>query len=424
MDEVLFYNIYDVGCTLVECIYMLLLLCLFTGEKFRSKNNLAMAVLEAVITVGATYFISDIAIKAVFLAFGNGIIWSIIKKQKILQGVAISGLSLGLICSIQTLVLLIISFFWNDPAFDMGTFFIANWQWSIIMHVACLSISVIMYWLLRNFHFEWETKDLLLAGITGLTEILVGASSTEKLFREGVEEKGGMFFSACLLWVIVFLIVQFQQTSHLRIKEAKERLRLQSLESEVTYFRSKAKEEQRVRRLYHDMKNLMLAVKLSKEDSMLLDSVEEDLEEYGQYYESGNAILNVILKEKIKAAKDKDIDLQVDVDFTEGGFMEDRDIVTIFGNALDNAMEASQKLSAEERMITVKARKARNMLFIVFENNMAEDWNPDLHTTKKDEFLHGFGIVNMKESVERYDGSCVIDTEKKRFLVRILIPIP
>lgn len=424
MNEILFYKIFDIVCTMVEMVVLILFISTFTGEKFCSKNNLKIGSCQAVLTVAATYLIPVTAFKSVFLALLFGMIWSFFKKENYVKGIAIAGLSLGMLCSIQTMVNFIESFFWNNPGFNMGKFYLGHWKWSSIMQMACLILSILLYFMLRGFHFKWEVKDLILAGSTGFTEIIIAAVSTEKLLKEGVEDKSGLFFSTCLSLVIIFLIIHFQQISQLRAKEEKERMRLQSLELEVSYFRSKAQEEQKVRKIYHDMKNLMLAAKLDMENSSLLDSVEQDLEEYGHFYESGNGVLNVILKEKRKAAKDRKIDMQIDVDFTEGNFIEDRDIVIIFGNALDNAIEACDKLSAQEGLITVKAGRIRKMLTIVFENNLAEEEVLPLSTSKSDGFLHGFGITNIKESVERYDGTCTIETKEQQFIMQILIPVP
>lgn len=49
--------------------------------------------------------------------------------------------------------------------------------------------------------------------------------------------------------------------------------------------------------------------------------------------------------------------------------MEPLDISTIFGNAIDNAIEASENLPEYKRLITVKAERVRDMLLITIENN-------------------------------------------------------
>ena len=43
-------------------------------------------------------------------------------------------------------------------------------------------------------------------------------------------------------------------------------------------------------------------------------------------------------------------------------------------------------------------------------------------TTKKDNFLHGYGISNIKNAVEKYNGTCTITKENRKFTLKILIP--
>ena len=98
------------------------------------------------------------------------------------------------------------------------------------------------------------------------------------------------------------------------------------------------------------------------------------------------------------------------------------DLSTIFGNALDNALEASVKLPPEQRLITVKARSIHDVLMIVFENYAAAGRKNG--TSKEDGFLHGFGIPNIQKAVEKYNGECVIRQEDGKFVMKNIIPLP
>ena len=89
--------------------------------------------------------------------------------------------------------------------------------------------------------------------------------------------------------------------------------------------------------------------------------------------------------------------------------------------ALDNAMEASERLPEDQRLVTVKAERVRDMLIITVENNTLPGTQP---ATKKDRFVHGFGIPNIKKAVEKYDGQCSFRQEDGTYLLKILIPIP
>ena len=99
-------------------------------------------------------------------------------------------------------------------------------------------------------------------------------------------------------------------------------------------------------------------------------------------------------------------------------FIEPLDVSTIFGNGLDNAIEASEKLP-------VKAGKMQNFFSVLIENNCLQDsGNTKSRTTKNDDFLHGFGISNMRKAVEKYDGQLMTKCENGKFTLKILILIP
>ena len=125
----------------------------------------------------------------------------------------------------------------------------------------------------------------------------------------------------------------------------------------------------------------------------------------------------------MKVAKEKQIDLMVVIDFKDINFIEPLDISTIFGNSIDNAIEGVEKVSKENKVILVKAGKVNNFISIVVENNYNENEKlGNRRTTKKDTFLHGFGISNIKNAVEKYKGTCTITREEGKFTLKILLP--
>ena len=94
---------------------------------------------------------------------------------------------------------------------------------------------------------------------------------------------------------------------------------------------------------------------------------------YESYYQTGNETLNVLLRDKARIAREKSIDFSAIVHFEDGKFLEPLDISTIFGNALDNAIEASEKLPPDRRMITVKTSRVGDGLMILVENYALEE---------------------------------------------------
>ena len=141
------------------------------------------------------------------------------------------------------------------------------------------------------------------------------------------------------------------------------------------------------------------------------------------HFESQEQVVYMNMK-KMSELLEKEIDLMVVIDFKDIDFIEPLDISTIFRNAIDNAIERVEKLQKENRVILIKAGKVNNFISIVVENNYNENEKlGNRKTTKKDNFLHGYGISNIKNAVEKYNGTCTITKENEKFILKILIPI-
>lgn len=200
------------------------------------------------------------------------------------------------------------------------------------------------------------------------------------------------------------------------------------LEAKLSYFKDKTEEEERVRRVYHDMKNHLLVLQAQAEDSKeigrSIESLQEEIEGYEAYCRTGNDFLDVVIRDKIRAARSRGIDFQEMIRFGDSDFIDPLDISTIFGNALDNAIETSEKLAESMRLITVKASRIHDMMVIAVENNMRPDMPVYGKTSKKDTQMHGFGIPNIQSAAQKYGGQCTARAKDGKFVLKVMIPIP
>ena len=72
----------------------------------------------------------------------------------------------------------------------------------------------------------------------------------------------------------------------------------------------------------------------------------------------------------------------------------------------------------------MKAGKMQNFFSVLIENNCLQDsGNTKSRTTKNDDFLHGFGISNMRKAVEKYDGQLMTKCENGKFTLKILLKL-
>ena len=106
--------------------------------------------------------------------------------------------------------------------------------------------------------------------------------------------------------------------------------------------------------------------------------------------------------------------------------MDPVDIYTIFGNALDNALECVAKFEDKTRKtISVIVTKRANMLLFQFENyydEIVSDDKNEFHTTKEQNGYHGFGLKSIEHTAEKYGGIMNISTDHSIFLLQVMIP--
>lgn len=107
--------------------------------------------------------------------------------------------------------------------------------------------------------------------------------------------------------------------------------------------------------------------------------------------------------------------------------MDVMDICSIFGNAIDNAIECELKITdKEKRLIHVTVSRQKNFLILRFENyyDMELKYKQGrLITTKKEKEYHGYGLKSIQYIADKYDGAVSIDTKNNWFDLKILIPM-
>ena len=148
---------------------------------------------------------------------------------------------------------------------------------------------------------------------------------------------------------------------------------------------------------------------------------------YDSGYETENEALDVIITEKSLACRKQNIVLSCMADGKSLDFMKDTDIYSLFGNLLDNAMEAVAKTDESSRTISLSVRKKNGFLLVNIRNGYRGELS--FHgglpvTSKRDKAYHGFGMKSIKYVVDKYDGEMTITADKGIFNLSIVFPVP
>ena len=306
---------------------------------------------------------------------------------------------------------------------------ILRWEVYVIAIAIRIVSLIIIYEVLKNFKYKIKANDcavlstVFMIGFAALMFSVYNVLNLSKIPHI-------LIFFSLTIFILIFLIVFLysKNTMFLREQEQKDKMQIAQLQQQFAYYQEKLKDEEKVRSVYHDMKNHLLVLQRqinSPETAEMVEKLQSQVAMYEDYEHTGNDILDIILKEKSETAREKHIALSVTADLNGVDFIEPLDVSTIFGNGLDNAIEASEKLPEEQRAIFVKAGKMQNFFSVLIENNCLQDsGNTKSRTTKNDDFLHGFGISNMRKAVEKYDGQLMTKCENGKFTLKILILIP
>ena len=182
---------------------------------------------------------------------------------------------------------------------------------------------------------------------------------------------------------------------------------------------------------YHDLKHQIAGLRAETDEQKRkdwLDVMEEEISAFESLNKTGNQVLDTILAAKIFHCRRKKIQISCVADGKLLDFMHVTDICSIFGNALDNAIESVILLPEEEKRLihlTVSAKK--NFVFIKVENYCEEKVEVNEHgilpTSKADKNNHGFGIKSICYAVQKYDGSVNFGVKNNWFELSILIPL-
>lgn len=181
---------------------------------------------------------------------------------------------------------------------------------------------------------------------------------------------------------------------------------------------------------YHDLKNHIIALRTNGNDSQrheYLDKLENEIHDYEAMNKTGNQVLDTLLTSKNLRCMQHKIDMTSVIDGSLFDSMDVMDICSIFGNALDNAIECELKIKDyEKRMIHVDAFSEKSFLIIRFENYYEGDIRFERGlpvTSKKETSLHGYGLKSLRYTVHKYKGEVQIDARDNWFSLRILIPL-
>lgn len=221
------------------------------------------------------------------------------------------------------------------------------------------------------------------------------------------------------LYISTFLAFYlFARTQHqnqvIRYQEQSE----QQMRMQLKHMDETILNQNELRALRHDMNSHFIALKSYfdaadiKKGQQYITNLLDQLQDITPSINTGNNALDTILSVKMSFAESKGIAFYARISIQENLFLDPQDLTIIFGNALDNAIEACDRLPENvEKKIELFLRQDASSINCKITNTALPNTEKNFFTSKTDKINHGFGIKNMKEALEKY--SSVFSFEQK-----------
>ena len=196
------------------------------------------------------------------------------------------------------------------------------------------------------------------------------------------------------------------------------------------HYETLLKNTQEIRSLRHDMQSHVNALSyFSKEKDWeklqaYIEEVNENAQKVRPYTVNVNhGFINAILEDSL--SKEPEIAFSCDGKIPADIQIDDFDLCTIFSNLIRNAVEACNRLPEDaKKWIHLDLYMLQDNLYIRMENPVISEINVQKlegSTSKEDKKNHGFGIYNLKNAVEKYQGEVSFDCEDQKFIAEIVL---
>lgn len=330
------------------------------------------------------------------------------------------------------------------------------WKYNFILYVGltifdlivnCIFVGIPVLIIIKTFVYKKarysvkETIFLLVPAISGLLSYVIMRSYNnvyENMLGIDLYSSFPYFYVFRFLsdfisiMTIVVVIVLFQNLEQKKEAEQK-RYRLQSQIKDIQSHISEIEQlYQQIKGLKHDVKNHVTTVKSLIEQksydeaTKYLSSMNKAVEILDHHFKTGNPITDVIINGKCNEAVKKNIKFQSKFAFPIDTNIDAFDLSIILNNALENAIEASEK--GVNGFVSIESFRKNNTYLLMVENSycgsIKMDETSGLPLTSKDDTnFHGMGLTNLREVTKKYYGDIEIELTENSFHLTIMIII-
>jgi sensor histidine kinase regulating citrate/malate metabolism len=232
-----------------------------------------------------------------------------------------------------------------------------------------------------------------------------------------------------MVFSVYFLFLRFfKQTREQLILQNEQNLLKNQMAAAQLYFQSLEESQKKTILYRHDMRHHLNLI-----NSYLIDNNKDSAQRYIAEVERTidtavvekyctNYTVNLILYSYLMHAKKEYIEVKTQIDLPEQNIVSDMDLCVIFGNAIENAINACKGiLNVNDRFLKIVCKTKQDKLFIQITNSYEGkvEFADDIPISTKEN--HGLGTKSIAAIAQKYGGVYSFTAEEGVFTTSIIL---
>lgn len=311
--------------------------------------------------------------------------------------------------------------------------------------VLCIAFIAVAIGLINKAYIykkdEMSVKEMVmliipsLVGVTGYGilqyYLMIYERDTGKNLIDTYEFYGALSFLHYLISIVAILvvIVMFQNWKEMQEEQRGQELVLNQISDMKKYIEEVEKLYRDIRSMRHDMGNHIqtlehLVAHNNMDDATeYLEHLKNEWDEVSPEIKTGSPVIDVILMEKLREAKERQIRFLSDFHYPHNTKLNAFDLSVIMNNALNNCME---NVSGDDPYISISSFQKNSIFMITIKNSFEGQLNfgdSDLPETTKSGREHGMGLNNIRRVARMYMGDISLEQGNEEVILSIMMQV-
>lgn len=311
--------------------------------------------------------------------------------------------------------------------------------------VLCIAFIAVAIGLINKAYIykkdEMSVKEMVmliipsLVGVTGYGilqyYLMIYERDTGKNLIDTYGFYGALSFLHYLISIVAILvvIVMFQNWKEMQEEQRGQELVLNHISDMKKHIGEVEKLYRDIRSMRHDMGNHIqtlehLVAHNNMDDATeYLEHLKNEWDEVSPEIKTGSPVIDVILMEKLREAKERQIRFLSDFHYPHNTKLNAFDLSVIMNNALNNCME---NVSGDDPYISISSFRKNSIFMITIKNSFGGQLNfgdSDLPETTKSGREHGIGLNNIRRVARMYMGDISLEQGNEEVILSIMMQV-